>query len=94
MESASKKSTRKRDRADHGHCVILYIYSQMYTFWVNYFLDRISALGGLRVPKIPDEFDAFKGPKLHSAKWDKTIQLKNKKVAIVGTGGEQMRTFC
>jgi cation diffusion facilitator CzcD-associated flavoprotein CzcO len=47
----------------------------------------VLCVGGLRVPQIPTEFDAFCGPKLHSAQWDKNIELKDKNVAIVGTGG-------
>lgn len=56
-------------------------------FPLNLSACRISCLGGLRAPHIPAEFDAFKGPKMHSALWDNKIKLKNKKVAIVGTGG-------
>jgi cation diffusion facilitator CzcD-associated flavoprotein CzcO len=38
------------------------------------------------VPKIPEEFKNFAGPKLHTAEWDESIDLTNKRVAIVGTG--------
>jgi len=42
--------------------------------------------GVLRVPNIPKEFEAFKGPVIHSAAWDKNVAWKGKTVAIIGSG--------
>jgi 4-hydroxyacetophenone monooxygenase len=36
-------------------------------------------------PKIPG-FDSFAGPKMHTAGWDASVDLKGKKVAVIGTG--------
>lgn len=37
------------------------------------------------MPNIPG-LDTFKGPKMHSAGWDNSVDLKGKKVALIGTG--------
>ncbi|KAF8910545.1 FAD/NAD-binding domain-containing protein [Gymnopilus junonius] len=48
----------------------------------------ISAPGPLHIPKYPDfpGLDEYKGIKLHSAKWDKNIDLRGKRVAVIGNG--------
>ncbi|KAG0009621.1 hypothetical protein BGZ80_002219 [Entomortierella chlamydospora] len=43
------------------------------------------ATGVLRVPNIPKEFDAFKGDKWHSAKWNHSVDLTGKRVGVVDT---------
>lgn len=49
----------------------------------------VSAVGYLVEPKIPQEFiekglGRFKGPALHSAEWDHSIDWSGKKVAVIG----------
>ncbi|KAI8873001.1 putative flavoprotein [Ramicandelaber brevisporus] len=51
----------------------------------------ISGVGTLRVPSIPSVFDGFTGPKFHSSRWDKSIDLAGKSVAIVGTGASAIQ---
>lgn len=51
------------------------------------------APGGLRVPYIPNEFSTFTGPKMHTAEWDKKIDLKNKKVAVIGSGASAVQVI-
>lgn len=48
----------------------------------------INASGVLNKWKWPDiaEFDSFKGPKIHSAAWDESIDLKGKRVGLIGNG--------
>ncbi len=48
----------------------------------------ISAVGQLNRPKLPDIAgrDSFKGPSFHSAQWDHSVDLRGKRVAVVGTG--------
>jgi cation diffusion facilitator CzcD-associated flavoprotein CzcO len=48
----------------------------------------VSAVGQLNMPKYPDidGLDTFKGKKLHSARWDWSYDLKDKKIAIIGNG--------
>jgi len=45
-----------------------------------------SALGPLRIPQIPKEFENFEGPKSHTAQWNHAYDLTNKRVAVVGSG--------
>ncbi|MFC3241585.1 hypothetical protein ACFOJ6_03570 [Gordonia humi] len=49
----------------------------------------ISAVGLLNEPSIPriPGLDAFDGPALHTARWDDSIDLAGKRVAVIGTGG-------
>jgi len=51
----------------------------------------ISGIGGLRVPNHPEQFDSFTGPKMHSAEWDHSIELKDKVVAVVGSGASAVQ---
>jgi 4-hydroxyacetophenone monooxygenase len=48
----------------------------------------ISAVGQLNRPRYPDVKgrDTFKGPSFHSARWNYDIDLKGKRVAVIGTG--------
>ena len=48
----------------------------------------ITAVGQLNRPKLPDfkGRDSFKGQSFHSARWDHSVKLKGKRVAVIGTG--------
>jgi cation diffusion facilitator CzcD-associated flavoprotein CzcO len=48
----------------------------------------VSAVGLLNHPKYPDwpGLDKFQGPKFHSSRWDRDVELTGKRVAVVGTG--------
>lgn len=48
----------------------------------------VSAVGQLNQPRYPDipGRDAFKGPAFHSARWRNDVDLKDKRVAVIGTG--------
>ncbi|MFI4936445.1 MAG: NAD(P)-binding domain-containing protein [Caulobacterales bacterium] len=48
----------------------------------------ISAVGQLNQPRLPDipGRDDFKGPAFHSARWRHDVDLKGKRVAVIGTG--------
>ena len=48
----------------------------------------ISAVGQLNRPHIPDfpGRDTFAGPSFHSARWDHSVELSGKRVAMVGAG--------
>jgi cation diffusion facilitator CzcD-associated flavoprotein CzcO len=43
------------------------------------------------VPHTPEELLSFKGPRMHSAKWDPTISLEGKTVGIVGSGASAVQ---
>ncbi len=48
----------------------------------------ITAVGQLNRPKLPDVkgVGTFKGPTFHSAQWDHSVDLKGKRVLVIGTG--------
>ena len=48
----------------------------------------ISAVGQLNRPKLPDidGIDDFEGVAMHSARWDPSVDLDGRRVAVVGTG--------
>lgn len=48
----------------------------------------VSATGGLISPKMPDidGIDDFKGKIIHTGHWDESVELKGKRVAVIGTG--------
>ena len=58
----------------------------------------VTASGPLHVPAYPDGIGVsvtgtcnFKGPAFHTAKWDSKIDLKGKRVAIIGTGASAIQ---
>lgn len=53
----------------------------------------VFATGGLSQPKLPDfkGIDDFKGPSFHCARWDHSVDLKGKRVAVVGTGASAIQ---
>ncbi|KAF9910234.1 hypothetical protein EC991_006963 [Linnemannia zychae] len=50
-----------------------------------------SGMGPLRIPQIPKQFDAFEGPKWHTAQWNHDYDLTDKRVAIVGSGASAIQ---
>ncbi|WP_458687427.1 flavin-containing monooxygenase [Nocardia tengchongensis] len=53
----------------------------------------ISAVGPLDQPKYPDipGLDTFTGPTVHTARWDPTIELRGKRVAVIGSGATALQ---
>lgn len=54
----------------------------------------VSAVGQLNRPFIPEikGMDRFEGPLFHTARWNSSVNLKGKRVAIIGTGASAMQT--
>jgi cation diffusion facilitator CzcD-associated flavoprotein CzcO len=56
----------------------------------------ITATGFLRIPSYPDipGLDTFAGPSFHSARWDHSVSLSDKRIGLIGTGstGVQITT--
>lgn len=54
----------------------------------------IGAVGQLNRPSIPPiaGIERFRGKLFHTAQWDSSVDLKGKRVAIVGTGASAMQT--
>ena len=55
----------------------------------------ISAVGSLTVPTLPDipGIDTFTGDKMHTAKWDHSVDLTGKRIAVVGTGASAIQVI-
>lgn len=53
----------------------------------------IAATGGLEQPKLPeiDGIDSYKGILMHTALWDKDIELEGRRVAVIGTGATSLQ---
>ncbi|BBY80244.1 NAD(P)/FAD-dependent oxidoreductase [Mycolicibacterium pulveris] len=53
----------------------------------------VSAVGMVNRPFIPElpGLDQFPGPVLHTAAWNPTLDLKGKRVAVIGTGASAMQ---
>lgn len=53
----------------------------------------ISAVGGFTTPKFPaiPGLHEFNGPVVHTSKWDHTLNLKGKRVAVIGNGASAMQ---
>lgn len=53
----------------------------------------VAGVGGLHIPNIPEITGAetFAGPMFHSATWDHGIDLKDKKVVVIGTGASAIQ---
>ncbi|KAF9178042.1 hypothetical protein BGZ51_004870 [Haplosporangium sp. Z 767] len=50
-----------------------------------------SGMGPLRIPQIPKQFENFEGPKWHTAQWNHSFDLTNKRVAVVGSGASAIQ---
>ena len=48
----------------------------------------VTATGVLRIPRYPDipGVDTFSGPTFHSARWDHSVSLPDKRIGLIGTG--------
>ena len=53
----------------------------------------VSAAGGLSEPKMPDidGINSFAGEIMHSARWDHSVDLTGKRVAVIGTGASAIQ---
>jgi len=53
----------------------------------------ILGVGGLSEPKLPDieGIDSFQGTLFHSARWDHSVDLTGKRVAVIGTGASAIQ---
>jgi energy-coupling factor transporter ATP-binding protein EcfA2 len=54
----------------------------------------VPCVGALNRPAIPDikGLSGFKGPAFHTAQWRADVELKGKRVAMIGTGASGMQT--
>jgi cation diffusion facilitator CzcD-associated flavoprotein CzcO len=59
--------------------------------YVTQFL--ISGAGALHIPSLPDipGLETFDGPVFHTAQWDHSVDLRGKRVAVIGTGASAIQ---
>jgi len=55
----------------------------------------VLATGGLAEPRLPEiaGLDTFTGPVMHTARWNPSIELAGKRVAVIGTGASAIQTI-
>jgi len=55
----------------------------------------ISACGILHTPNLPniEGLDSFNGAVFHTSKWDHSVDLKNKRIGVIGTGSSGIQTI-
>jgi cation diffusion facilitator CzcD-associated flavoprotein CzcO len=53
----------------------------------------VTGTGGLSAPRLPDidGIESFTGPLFHSARWDHSVDLTGKRVAVIGTGASAIQ---
>ena len=51
----------------------------------------VLAVGALNVPRIPRLDGTFDGPAVHTARWDRSLDLTGRRVAVVGTGASAVQ---
>lgn len=56
----------------------------------NVFINASGVLNKWKWPKITG-LEMFKGPMLHSASWDDKVDLKGKRVAVIGSGSSAVQ---
>ncbi|KAF9417652.1 hypothetical protein BGZ94_009913 [Podila epigama] len=70
--------------------------------WVNTSLGQegdyeadvvLHGAGVLRLPNVPNEFKSFKGEMWHSARWNHAVDLKGKRVGVVGTSASGIQVI-
>jgi hypothetical protein len=61
-----------------------------HTAQCNALITAVGQLNRPAFPKIPG-LDTFKGPAFHTAEWDASVDLKGKRVAMIGTGASGMQ---
>jgi 4-hydroxyacetophenone monooxygenase len=93
------------DHIDFGTKVMSAAWSELEARWAVTLLDAagverrlrprvlISAVGHFNAPKIPGitGLDSFPGPAMHTARWDDSVDVAGKRVAVIGTGASSMQ---
>ncbi|KAI8076883.1 monooxygenase [Halteromyces radiatus] len=58
---------------------------------ISYFDVVFAGLGPLRIPRYPEEFKSFEGKIIHTAFWDNSVDLTDKRVAVIGSGASAVQ---
>ena len=65
-------------------------FGDSYTIESDFVVAGVGQLSAPRYPKIPG-LNSFKGKTMHSARWDWSYSLENKRVAVIGTGRQTLQ---
>lgn len=68
------------------------ISSQEYTVTAQFLISATGRLNSASPPNIP-VLDTFDGEAVHTARWDHSINLDNKRVAVIGNGASGMQVL-
>ncbi|UMB71681.1 NAD(P)/FAD-dependent oxidoreductase [Mycobacterium paraterrae] len=60
------------------------------TIWCDVVISAVGQLSRPHTPNIAGE-DTFEGPRFHSARWDHSVSLRGKEVAVIGTGASAIQ---
>ncbi|MEM8683001.1 MAG: NAD(P)/FAD-dependent oxidoreductase [Pseudomonadota bacterium] len=92
-----------RSSVAHGREVIKLELDEAQAVWTVHFRDHepvtarhvVNAGGGLHKPRWPDipGRDTFAGDQLHTALWDKSVSLRDRRVAIVGSAASAIQVI-
>jgi cation diffusion facilitator CzcD-associated flavoprotein CzcO len=61
-----------------------------YTVYADFLVSATGRLNNAKLPDIPG-LDRFAGTVMHTGRWDKSITLENKRVAVIGNGASGMQ---
>ncbi|WP_298692874.1 NAD(P)/FAD-dependent oxidoreductase [uncultured Sphingomonas sp.] len=64
--------------------------NQLHQFTANVVVSAVGQLNRPQYPEIPG-LDSFEGPALHTARWDKEIDIAGRRVGMIGTGASGMQ---
>lgn len=66
------------------------VHTQQETFYARHLMLGVGALHYAKFPDVPGRA-SFQGPQLHSAAWDEAVDLRGKRVVVVGTGASAIQ---
>jgi cation diffusion facilitator CzcD-associated flavoprotein CzcO len=85
----------------HGKKIVKLMFDEIAGLWNVIFEDRnivkarhiINGSGGLHVPSIPDfpGRETFDGAGMHTARWDHSVDMHGKRIAIIGTAASAIQ---
>lgn len=60
------------------------------TIWADAFVYAVGRLNNYKIPSIPGQ-DKFKGRQIHTANWPVDLDVKNKRVVVIGNGASAVQ---
>lgn len=60
------------------------------TIWADAFVYAVGRLNNYKIPSIPGQ-EKFKGRQIHTANWPVDLDVKNKRVVVIGNGASAVQ---